>query len=452
MNPPRKDEIISVKIDGLGHHGEGVGRLNGFTIFVEGALHGEIVKAKVVESRKRYGVAELIQVLSSTPDRIIPSCHLFGECGGCQLMHLFYSKQLEVKQQKVIDALRRIGKIEDCEVAPCIPSPSSLNYRNKIQLPVRKGKEGNITIGLYSRSSHDIVEVKTCHIHCSLGEQVLHDVRSFILQLGIEPFDPIKQTGELRHLLIKSAINTKEALVIFVTNGKPSSLLLKLANEIMKKNPVIKGVVHNIQSGPTNVILGPVFEILEGNGFIHENLCGLTFKISPASFFQVNPDQAEQLYLKALEFSALTGHETILDAYCGVGTLSLLFAKQAKKVIGVECVNQSIIDAEENARLNRISNAFFTCAAAEDFISCLSSIDVVLLNPPRQGCDRRLLEEIGKLSAKKVIYISCDPATLARDLAHLKASGYKIDAVQPFDMFPQTAHVECVVKLSFPNE
>lgn len=437
MNTPIKNQLISLEIHGLGSSGEGVGSQNGYVVFVDGALPGELVEARMLDCRKRHGFAELVSIIRPSPDRIQPPCPLFGRCGGCQTMHLAYPKQLEMKRQKVIDAMKRIGKI-DCLVAPCLPSPSPLAYRNKIQLPVRDSANGMV-FGLFARSSHDLIEVDACPIHCELGEEIYRAVRELIKNSGLSP---------IRHLLIKSAVRTKEALVILVTNQPPSPLLLKVADKILSAHPAIKGVIHNLHEGKDNVILGPTYQTLAGKDFIQERLGDLTFQISAASFFQVNPEQAERLYQKALEFAELTGEETVLDAYCGVGTLSLFFAKAAKKVLGVECVPQAIENARENARLNGIENASFTLAASEDFIKKVHSADVILLNPPRKGCELSFLEGVGRLAPKKVIYISCDPATLARDLAHLASFGYKVEKIQPFDMFPQTSHVECVAKLS----
>lgn len=433
MNLFKKDQIIKIEIDGIGINGEGVGHSHGYTVFVNGALSGEEVSARLTECRKRYGRAELISVEKRSPDRAEPPCALFGRCGGCQLMHLSYQKQLEVKRQRVADALSRIGKIET-EIGPCLGSPSELSYRNKIQIPVKEGR-----LGLYERSSHRLVELDGCHIHCPIGEKIYKDARAIIQRSNI---------SDLRHVLIKSAIRTQEALVILVTDGNPTPSLAQIADEIMTQCPSVKGVVHNKHAGRENVILGTVYSILRGAGSITERLCGLSFKISPASFFQVNPPQAEQLYSKALEFAEMTGGETVLDAYCGVGTLALVFAHHARNVIGVECVPEAIDDAKENAKRNSIQNARFVCAKSEDFIASLPSADLILLNPPRKGCEPKCLEGIGLLSPKKLIYISCDPATLARDLNILATFGYRVDQVQPFDMFPHTAHVECVAKLS----
>lgn len=449
MSIPQVNEVISLSIDNLGSSGEGIGHYHGYTIFVEGALPGELVEVRLSDCQKRYGRAVLLSITKPSPDRVPPACPLFGRCGGCQLMHLAYDKQLTVKQQRVVDALQRIGKINDVQVQPCLPSPASLGYRNKIQLPVRQSEEG-LVLGLYARGSHDLVELDHCLIHCELGEEVYRQVSSILKGSGIEAYQPSTYTGELRHVIIKSASHTGEALLVLVTNRLPSTLLKRIAEQVKERCPAIKGVVHNLNTERDNVILGKKFEVLAGVGSIQDVLCGLTFKVSPASFFQVNPRQAECLYAKAVEFADLQGNETVLDAYCGVGTLSLIFARKAKKVIGVECVSEAITDAKENAKLNQIGNTSFVCANAEEYIRTLSHIDVVILNPPRKGCDPAFLEGIKRLRPKKVVYISCDPATLARDLGVLRSGGFQIKGIQPYDMFPQTAHVECVVSLAFP--
>jgi 23S rRNA (uracil1939-C5)-methyltransferase len=448
MATPQINETVSLRIDNLGSSGEGIGHYHGYTIFVDGALPGETVEARLYDCQKRYGRAKLLSITTLSPDRVVPPCPLFGRCGGCQLMHLSYEKQLLVKQQKVIDAMQRIGKIEGIQVEPCLPSPSALGYRNKIQLPVRQSEDG-LLLGLYARASHDLIEVEQCLIHCDLGEEVFQEVRTILKSSGMEAHSPETGAGELRHVIIKSASKTGEALLVLVTNQPPSPLLQHIADEVRQRCPAVKGVVHNLNAERDNVILGKKYTVLAGEGSIQEVLCGLTFKVSPASFFQVNPSQAECLYAKAVQFADLQGNETVLDAYCGVGTLSLIFAKIAKKVIGVECVPEAIADAQENAKTNQIDNVSFVCANAEEFVTssgnkALAAVDVVILNPPRKGCEPAFLEGIKRLRPRKVVYISCDPATLARDLALLSTGGYRVDQIQPYDMFPQTAHVECI--------
>lgn len=442
---PKPGEEITLLIHGIGHSGEGVGYLNGYTFFIDGALPGETVQAKLTEAKKTYGFGKLLKIITSSPDRVHPPCPLFGKCGGCQLMHLAYTKQLEIKKEKVSNALLRIGKIDPSIVQDCIPSPLPLGYRNKIQLPVRAGP----SLGLYAKGSHDFIPVDHCLIHSDLGEEVFGQMKKIIKNSEVIPFDPKTKEGELRHVLIKSAIHTNEALVVLVTNQNQTPKLQLLAKTIMNKIPFVKGVVHNVHNEKENVILGSHFETLEGVSHIQERLSDLTFSISAASFFQINPLQAENLYLKALEMADVQPSDTVLDAYCGVGTLSLFFARKAKKVIGVESVPDAISDAIKNGEKNGITNVSFVCDESEKFIyKSLPPIDILLINPPRSGCNIAFLEGIKKLCPRKIIYISCDPATLARDLKQIESSGYKAFFVQPFDMFPQTAHVESVVLIN----
>ncbi len=380
-------------------------------------------------------------------ENVEPICPLFGRCGGCQLMHLSAEAQLLFKRQLVLDAFERVMPGQEIPVEPCLASPSTLAYRNKIQLPVVPGPDG-LQMGLFARNSRDLVEVEHCYVHCALGETVYADVRKIILASGISAYDPRTGQGQLRCVLIKTAVNLSQVLVVLVVSGAASDTLRRIAQDIMACCPAVQGVVQNIQRDPGNVVLGKDYHVLEGKSEIEELLSGLTFKISPASFFQVNTAQAEILYATTLEFAELTGSESVLDAYCGVGTLALLASKHARKVVGVEVIPEAIADARHNAERNEISNATFICGRVEEVIHSMDRFDVALLNPPRKGCERPALEQIATHRPRLVVYISCNPVSLARDLAVLIDAGYHVDIVQPFDMFPQTNHVECVVKLS----
>jgi len=333
-------------------------------------------------------------------------------------------------------------------VLPCISSPFQIGYRNKIQLPVMASDSG-LKLGLYAHHTNDLVEIERCYIHNSLGEKVFQQIQAILKASTITGYNYQTGEGELRHVLIKTALYTQEALVTLVTNGSGSSELRAVARQMIRAMPEVKGVVQNINLSRDNIVLGAEFCCLEGKDAITERLCGLSFKVSSASFFQVNPAQAEALYEKALEYAELTGKEIVLDAYCGVGTLSLIFARRAGQLIGVECIPEAIADAKENSVQNGIANAQFFCAQAEDFIESLTHIDLAVLNPPRKGCVPFFLEKLIVLKPQKILYISCDPATLARDLSFLCTQGYRIEKVQPFDMFPQTAHVETLVLLRF---
>lgn len=424
---------IELSIERLGINGEGVASWHGYTIFVDGGLPGETACVRLYERRKTFGRGKVVKLLTSSPHRVEPACPLFGKCGGCQLMHLAYDQQLKAKRQRVVDALERIGKIFGVEVLPCEPSPSPLAYRNKIQLPAAP----DATLGLYAYNTHDLVPIEKCFIHCAFGEKAFQHIRQTLKAVPLPG---------LRNVLIKTAVHTGQILVVMVTEGKCPTIDA-FSHRLMALMPELRGVVQNINASSSNTILSGDFHLVAGQGYIEERLCGLLFKVSPASFFQVNPAQAEKLYEKALEFLSLQGSEKALDAYCGVGTLSLILAKKAREVVGVECVPEAIADAKENARLNAITNATFTCAQAEEFISSLDNIDAAVLNPPRKGCEASFLEKLSLLKPTRIVYISCDPATLARDLALLISKGYRLEAVQPFDMFPQTAHVETIASL-----
>lgn len=446
---PKHNQKINLTIERLGIHGEGIGYWHGFTVFVDGPLPGEVVMACMTEVKKNFGRAKVIYTDNQSPARATPPCPLFGRCGGCQIMHLKYEEQLKMKQQMVTDAFERIGKFVNPPVSPCIPSPNPLEYRNKIQVPVKPGPDGNIRMGFYARSSHDLIDVEHCYIHCPLGEEVYKKLQELIKGSALTAYDWHTQQGELRHIVIKTAVNTGEVLVIFITHECEHSKLETIAKELMQACPSVKGVVQNINTAPKNTVFGPEFRQIAGEAQITEELCSLKFKISASSFFQVNPAQAEQLYNHAIESCGLTGNERVLDAFCGVGTLSLISSKKAKEVIGIEVVPEAIEDAKENARLNNIENVKFICDTAESKINNIGDIDVVILNPPRKGCEPELISTLCKKRPGTIVYISCDPATLARDTALLCGQGYEIKTIQPFDMFPQTAHVETVVKLHF---
>jgi len=425
---------IELKIERLGMSGEGVARLEGYTIFVDGALPDEVVRARLYEKRKTFGRASIVKILEPSVHRVRAPCPVFGRCGGCQIMHLSYPHQLVFKRQRVVDALERIGKLFHVEVSACEPSPAQLNYRNKIQLPV----DANFRMGLYARNSHDLVEIEKCYIHCPLGEKAFQEIRNLLSSFP---------RFNLRYVLIKTAVHTNQVLVVLVTRDQGPHFLDQLAQKILDSLPEIQGVVQNINPAEGNNALSDDFYPLAGKTQIEEKLGSLTFNVSPASFFQVNPPQAENLYQKTVKLADLTSSEVVLDAYCGVGTLSLFLAPYAQKVVGVETVAQAVADASENARKNGILNTQFHWARAEEFIQNLEKIDAAILNPPRKGCEPLFLEKLALYGPSKVLYISCDPATLARDLALLAKSGYHIEGVHPFDMFPQTAHVETLVSL-----
>jgi len=430
-------QTISLSIDSMGSAGEGIGLYHGMRIFVDGALPGECVEAQLTVVKKTYAKGIARQILTPSPDRVRPPCPYFDRCGGCQVMHLNYEAQLKIKQKRVQDALERIGGFKGVSVNPCVPSPEIYGYRNKIQLPVQGSP---LKIGLYERRSHNLIDIEACLIHCDLGEALFRDIRRLLSVSDIKPYCTRTGKGELRHVLIKSAINRGEALVVFVANGDASSSLKYLAKTLFEKHEALKGIVLNRNRGRTNAILGKHYQTLEGQGTIEEVICGLRFKVSPASFFQVNVHQAEALYQYVVDAARSAG--SVIDAYCGVGTLSLLLASRNKHVVGIESVPQAIEDARQNAAANQLSNVHFLCQPVEQALDHLIRGDLLILNPPRKGCAPEVIDAV---SQKRLIYVSCDPATCARDLSRL--NGYDIVKVQPFDMFPQTSHVETVVVL-----
>lgn len=414
------------QIRDLNSEGDGVASIDAYTLFIPGALVGEEVECDIFERRKNFGRARLKAILQPSKDRKDPPCPYYPTCGGCQLQHLSYEGQLHVKTHRVQETLRRIGKI-DVDVNACIPSDNPFHYRNKLQYSCRDNK-----IGLLQRDSHDLIDIDACLINSHQGEETYRILKPLLQSRRLE---------SLRYLILKG----DGELVILVTDREED--LTSLGKEILSLCPHTKGVIQNINDKPGNVVLGSKYRLLAGQERVKRTLLGITTHLSAASFVQVNSSQTEKLYRHALDAANLTGQETLLDAYCGVGTLTLLFAQKCRRSIGIECVPQAIEDAKENAKVNGIDNAQFRLGFAEKAIKEVGPFDIALLNPPRKGCDPLLLQRLVKSAPKTVLYISCNPTTLARDLALLTPHGYRIDHVQPFDMFPQTAHVETFVKL-----
>lgn len=441
---PCQNDLINLEITDLGVSGEGVGSFNGFTLFVEGALPTEEIQAKVELVKSSYAKGSLLKVLKPSLERETPICPIFNECGGCQIMHLSYEGQLKVKKKRVEDAFLRIAKLPLDKPLKIHPSSPHLHYRNKIQLPA-KNLETGVSLGLYKKGSHEIIEVNQCFIHLEVGEKVYSQILELLKASSLKAYEEENLIGELRHVLIRSSIFLNEVLVVFVTTAKASKEIKRIAREVIKI-PEVKGVIHHKNKRSDNVVLDREFTLLEGESKILEKVNDLYFELSAASFFQVNPNQAENLYRYAISIAKITNEMKVLDAYCGIGTITLQLAKHAKQVIGVECVPQAIEDAKKNAERNNIKNVEFFCAVTEKFISSVKEVDVVFLNPPRKGCDIRVLKEIQRLSPQTIIYISCDPATLARDAKILHELGFVKTEVEAFDMFPQTMHVETVAK------
>jgi len=376
---------------------------------------------------------ELLEILCKSAERVAPICEYFGNCGGCQLMHLRYKGQLNVKRQRVVDAIQRISKLDGTVVRECLPSERELHYRNKIQVPVSDNGE----IGLYASDSHRLVMVHSCRIHCEVGERVFSIIGELLLGRNCE---------HLKYILIRSAVRSDEVLVILVTDAFAENLS-ELVENIVEKCSNVVGIVQNVNRRQDNVILGGEYKVLFGHSYLCDEILNIKFRVSASAFMQVNSWQAEQLYQIALNYAELRPEDIVLDAYCGIGVLTLSIALQVKWVYGVECIEKAIEDAKVNASLNNIANVDFVCALVEDFIVTCQHVNVVFLNPPRKGCDSRVLEKLQHMGVERIVYISCDPATLARDVSYLSRVGYDLVKVQPIDMFPQTYHVESVALL-----
>lgn len=449
--PVKKGDIIEVQISGLGSSGEGVGRYNGFTVFVKNALPEEIVQAEIVLVKKNYAVGVLKQLIKAASERTEPICPVYEECGGCQLQHLSYAGQLKMKQQQVLDALTRIGHL-DVEVLPVIGCSNPWNYRNKMQFPAAVNTEGKINIGCYAAATHSVIDTGSCLIQKEANNEVLTTVRKWMQRFGISAYDEKTGKGLVRHVMGRVGVHSGEVMAVLITSAYDIPHKKELIEWLEKYVPGLVSVVQNINKKPTNVVMGSKTRVLYGRPTITDSLGALSFNISAQSFFQVNSEQAEKLYNKALEYAALNGNETVVDVYCGTGTISLYLAKHAAQVYGIEIVPPAIEDAKKNAADNNCHNAEFILGdAAEKLPELLAQgvqPDVVIVDPPRAGCEQKVLQAIADVKPKRIVYVSCNPASLARDLAYLAERDYKALAAQPVDMFPMTSHVETVVSLS----
>jgi 23S rRNA (uracil1939-C5)-methyltransferase len=449
----KNDEYI-VTIEDMGSEGEGVGKIDGYTVFVKDALPGEKARIKITKAGKSFGYGRLMEVLEPSEYRVEPRCPIARKCGGCQIQEMSYEAQLAFKEKKVQNNLERIGKIAPSEYEMCtiIGMEEPYNYRNKAQYPVGLDKDGRIVMGFYAGRTHSIIPCEDCAIGDKINSEILAIVKSHMEEFHIQPYNEETHKGVVRHVLIRRGFTTNQCMVCIIVNGCE----LKGATKLVERLKAIDGMTSisiNINKEKTNVIMGKTVIDLYGEGYIEDYIGDVKFRISPLSFYQVNPVQTKELYGKALEFAGLTGEETVWDMYCGVGTISLFLAKAARKVYGVEIVPEAIEDARKNAKINNIDNAEFFVGKAEEVVPKMYKeyglgADVVVVDPPRKGCDEKLLETMIAMSPEKIVYVSCDSATLARDLEYLKAHGYGVKKVQPVDMFPHSVHVETVCLLT----
>ena len=462
----QKNDIVTADIEDIGVNGEGIGKVDGYTLFIKDAVIGDRVEAKVMKAKKNYGYARLMKILEPSEARVQPRCAFARKCGGCQIQEMSYEQQLAFKERKVRGNLERIGgfapELLDRVTDPAVGMDEPFGYRNKAQFPFGTDREGNPVTGFYAGRTHDIIANTDCALGVPVNREILEIILAFMKEYRIPSYDERTGQGLLRHVLIRYGFTTKEIMVCFVVNGSS----IPHVDELIRRLCGIEGMT-SITLSPntrqTNVIMGDSYQILWGQGYITDYIGNVRYQISPLSFYQVNPVQTEKLYSLALEYADLKGGETVWDLYCGIGTISLFLAQRAGQVYGVEIVPQAIEDARRNAGINGIENAEFFVGKAEEVlpeyyekyarehVGESARADVIVVDPPRKGCDEALLETIVKMQPERVVYVSCDSATLARDLKVLCGAGYELEKVRPVDMFPMTVHVETVVLLSKLN-
>lgn len=514
--PVSKNEETVIDIIGMNHDGEGVGRANGYTLFVQGALPGETVRVRVMKTKKQYGYAKLLEIVKASPDRVSAPCPIYDQCGGCQIQHMSYAGQLAWKRQLVVDNLQRIGKLnvmvddvktlasnsqhdvsvdaaklagqseqdanetsgqassdansnesnrirlrlegvmneedtaQGIRVLPTMGMTEPWRYRNKAQVPIGAA-EGGLVGGFYAKGSHRIIDMETCLIQHEHNDEVVAKVKEIGSHFGISAYNEETGRGLLRHVVVKKAFRTGEMMLVLVTNGRDIPYKDEWIGSIREAIPQVASICQNVNKKQTNVIFGDETRVLWGRDVIYDFIGDVQFAISARSFYQVNPVQTEVLYEKTVEYAGLSGKETVIDAYCGIGTISLFLAQHADQVYGVEIVPEAIEDARSNAMLNEMKNVKFEVGASEDVIPRWKEqgieADVIVVDPPRKGCDPRLLDTILEMKPERVVYVSCNPSTLARDLRVLEDGGYRTVEVTPVDMFPHTVHVESVAML-----
>ena len=450
----KKDDLLQVRIEDIGSDGQGIGKVDGMTIFVKDAIIGDLVEAKVMKMKKTYGFARLLKVLEPSAFRVTAKCPVAKQCGGCQIQEMDYAQQLIFKENKVKNNLMRIGGFSEEEIPmePIVGMEDPWRYRNKAQFPIGRDKNGNIVAGFYAGRTHNIISNRNCYLGVEENKEILDIVIAHMEQYEIDPYDEATGKGLMRHVLIRYGFTTKEIMVCLVVNGSQIPYGEVLC-ETLSHIHGMTSISLNINRERTNVILGNKVKTLWGRSYIEDYIGNVKYQISPLSFFQVNPVQTEKLYGLALEYADLKGEETVWDLYCGIGTISLFLAQKAKQVYGVEIIPQAIEDARNNARINDIANAEFYVGKSEEILPQKYQeegvhADVIVVDPPRKGCDEALLSTILQIAPKRVVYVSCDSATLARDLKFLCSQGYHLDRCQAVDQFPMSVHVETVVLLS----
>jgi 23S rRNA (uracil1939-C5)-methyltransferase len=463
----QKNDIVNVTIEDIGVNGEGIGKVNGYTLFIKDAVIGDQVEAKIIKAKKNYGYARLSKVIAPSPYRVEPKCLSARKCGGCQIQEMSYEKQLEFKNLKLKRNLEHIGGLTEDFLTqvmePVVGMDVPFYYRNKAQFPFGTDKEGNPVTGFYAGRTHDIIPNTDCALGVPVNKEILEIILRFMKENKIPSYDEKTGKGLIRHALIRFGFTTKEIMVCLIINGKTIPKSSKLIAEL-EKIEGMTSITISINTKQTNVIMGDNYEVLWGQGFITDYIGDVKYQISPLSFYQVNPVQTKKLYQLALEYADLKGNETVWDLYCGIGTISLFLAQKAKQVYGVEIVPQAIEDAKNNAKINGIENAEFTVGKAEEVLpeyyrqyakehpGKVAHADVIVVDPPRKGCEETLLKTMVEMKPEKIVYVSCDSATLARDVKYLRECGYEVERVRAVDQFPGTVHCESIVLLQRKDE
>jgi len=452
----KKGDHFTVTITSSDSEGRGICRVDNFAVFVDESVIGDELTIEITKLNKTYGFGKIIDLITPSPHRIKPDCASFKACGACQMMHIDYDFQLSMKQQVVKDALSKIGKFTNVEVQKTIGMKQPYFYRNKSQFPVCAKKDGFV-IGFYQKNTHIAIDMKSCLVSSHIAMPIANTIRAFMKENHITAYDEATHTGLVRHVFVRNCADEKEVMVVIVINGKSIPKVDELVKLLTNQFPQVISIYQNMNTKRTNLIMGNENRLLYGKTYLSDTILGKTFHISPVSFYQINHEQTEKIYAEVIALAQIKKTDTVFDLYCGIGTITLCIADYAKQVIGVEYVKEAIENAKENATLNHIENVSFYAGAAEDIVPKLYKesvkADIVVLDPPRKGAEESLLQTILSMKPKRIVYVSCNPSTLARDLKILaEGSEYEIKQVQPFDMFCQTSHVETVVLMSRAKE
>lgn len=449
MNAIQKNEVIEGTVIDLTHEGHGVVKFDRYPIFVPNALINEVIAFKVIKVKKNFAIGKLVEIKEKSTDRVEPPCIYYYKCGGCQLQHMTYQAQLNMKKEQVVNLFQRKAGFKDTIIHDTIGMENPWYYRNKSQIPVGKNNENKVITGFYRQRSHDIINMDECLIQDQLHQEVINKLKAWFNELNISVYNERKKQGMMRHVVIRTGHHSRELMVIFVTNGKKFKQGDILTERLKQHFPAIVSIKQNVNDTHSNVIMGQNSYTLYGKDEIVDMLSDVIFKINDQSFYQINSIQTEKLYQRAIDYAELQGEETVLDTYCGIGTIGLYMAPKAKHVYGVEVVPEAITDAQQNATINQFENTTFVCGKAEEVILKWKSEgirpDVVMVDPPRKGCDETFLKTLLELNPQKIVYISCNPSTQQRD-AQLLANQYKLTQITPVDMFPHTTHVETVAQ------